>query len=188
MSKRTEIPSIDDPRIFIDIGPIPTKEGTPLNLRVPRFDFLEPDTHDALMSDVEALDVEAELIGAANDLAETPVGTPLLWQALQKETRKQLASVGVKIKRIFENNVRQDELTVPTAEVLSALEPWSSQDVVPLHKRMRFVRLAMLKHVVTPEQLEVCGTLASGQLNEIWDQWQTQSNIALGEFLASDSS
>lgn len=184
----TAIPGVGDDRTIIEIGPIAVKNGDPLTLRIPRFDYLEPDLHDALIEDLTNLDVEAELVAVANDLAETPIGTAVVWQPLSKAARKKLIDAGVKATRIVEAKRREDEFTVPTAEVLAKLQPWSEQTTEPLHKRIRKARLVALKHVVTPEELAVCTSLATGQLNEIWSQWEKKSNISLGESPASESS
>jgi hypothetical protein len=43
-----DIPAVDDPRIMVKI-PVPVKgRKTPLVIRVPRFDFIDEDKHDAL--------------------------------------------------------------------------------------------------------------------------------------------
>lgn len=182
------IPGIGDDRIMIAIGPISVKDGDPVTLRVPRFDFLDPETHDALIADLETLDVEAQMIAVANDLAETPVGTPVFWEPLLKPTRAKLTGLGVKVKRVNAGQVARDEIIAPTEKVLKTLTPYSDQPVLGLQKRGRSVVLSMLKHVLPDDQLEVCGKLALGQLNAIRDEWQTRSAVSLGEFLASESS
>jgi hypothetical protein len=184
----TAIPGIDDDRIFITIGPISVKGGEPLTLRIPRLDFLDPDTYDALMDDLEALDVEAQVIAVANDLAETPVGTSVFWEPLLKPARAKLAELGVVVKRIAPNGLSRDEITCPDEKVLKALEPFSGLPVLSLPKRARTVVLAMLKHVLTEDELEACSKMAIGQLNAIRDEWQQKSQVSLGEFLASESS
>lgn len=184
----TAIPGIDDDRIFITIGPISVKGGEPLTLRIPRLDFLDPDTYDALMDDLEALDVEAQVIAVANDLSETPVGTAVFWEPLLKPARAKLTELGVVVKRIAPNGLSRDEITCPTDEVLAALDPYSGLPVLSLPKRARTVVLAMLKHVLTEDELAVCSKLAIGQLNAIRDEWQQKSQVSLGEFLASASS
>jgi len=184
----SEIPGLGDERTIIKIGPISVKDGDPITLRIPRFDYLDPDVHDALVDDLSALDVEAELISVANDLADTPIGTPVVWQPLSKQARKALLDAGVKVTRIVEAKRREDEFTVPSAKVLAKLQQWSEQPLPPLHKRVRAARLVALKHVLDPEEMAVCESLATGQLNEIWSQWEKKSNISLGELLASESS
>jgi hypothetical protein len=45
-----DIPAVDDPRIMVTI-PVPVKgRKTPLVLRLPRFDFIDEDQHDAMNS------------------------------------------------------------------------------------------------------------------------------------------
>jgi hypothetical protein len=45
-----DIPAVDDPRILVPI-PVPVKgRKTPLVLRLPRFDFIDEDQHDAMNS------------------------------------------------------------------------------------------------------------------------------------------
>ena len=184
----SEIPGVGDERTMIEVGPIQVKDGGSLTLKIPRFDFLPPDKHDALFNDLTSLDFETEMIAVANDLADTPIGTAVIWQPLSKQTRRKLMDAGVKVTRIVEAKRREDELTVPNKKVLESLKPWSERDLDPLHVRIRKARLTALKHVVTAEQFAVCETLASGQLNEIWSQWEKNSDISLGEFMASDSS
>lgn len=184
----TEIPGIGDERTLITVGPIAVPGGAPLVLKLPRFDYLPPDTHDALFDDLINLDVDTELVAVANDLAETPVGTAVVWQPLSKQARRKLIDLGVTVTRIVEAKRREDELVAKSDEVLKNLEPYSDRSLEPLHKRVRRARLTALKHVVTAEQYAVCEKLTSGQLNEIWTQWETKSDISLGEFLASENS
>lgn len=184
----SEIPGVGDDRVQISIGPIHVKDHDDVTLKVPRFDFLDPETHDALMADLEKLDVEAQVIAVANDLAETPVGTAVFWEPLLKPARKKLEEAGVVVKRIAPNGLNRDEITAATAAVLKKLKPYSDQEVLPLHKRSREVVLSMLKHVATPEEIELCSKMAIGQLNAIREEWQQKSSVSLGEFLASASS
>jgi hypothetical protein len=183
-----EIPGIGDERTMIEIGPISVPDGEPITLKVPRFDYLPPDKHDALFEDLVALDVDAELVAVSNDLADTPVGTTVYWNPLSKQARGKLIDMGVTVTRIVEAKRREDELSVKSAAVLKKLSEYSDRTLEPLHKRVRKARLTALKHVLTPEQLAVCERLANGQLNEIWAQWEKKSDISLGELLASDSS
>lgn len=184
----TEIPGAGDDRIMIAIGPIAVKGRKPITIRVPRFDFLDPDTYDALIKDLEDLDAEAQVVAVANDLADTPVGEPVFWEPLMKPARITLQNLGVVVKRNKFGDVVREEISCPTDEVLEALRPYSDQPVLTLPKRARSVVLSMLKHVLTPSQLEACGLMTVGQLNAIRDEWHAKSQVSLGEFLASSSS
>lgn len=183
-----EIPSIDDDRVKITIGPITLKSGESFTLKVPRLDFLDPDEHESMIEELNALDVESQIIAVANDLAESPIKTESVWEPVLKPARLKLIELGVKWERISVEGRNRDKFTVPSQKVLDALEPYSSQEVQSLPKRNRAVALTVLKHILTPAELEKCSQLAIGQLNAIRDEWQKQSNITLGEFLASESS
>ena len=183
-----EIPSIDDDRVKVTIGPIPVKDGDPITLKIPRLDFLEPDVHDQLISDLEALDVEAQIIAVANDLTETPAKTPVFWEPVLKPARQKLVELGVKWERVAPNGVNRDQFTAPTQKVVETLQPYSDQPVLSLPQRARSVVLTMLKHVLTEDELAACSKMAIGQLNAIRDEWQKQSQVSLGEYLASESS
>lgn len=184
----SEIPGVGDERVTISIGPLSVKGHGSVTLKVPRFGSMDIETHDALIADLEALDVEAQVIGVANDLAEAPVGTKVFWEPLLKAARKQLTDLGVVVKRTAPNGSPRDEVTCPSQKVLAALEPYSDKPVLSLPKRSREVVLAMLKHVVSAEELAVCEKCTLDQLNYIREQWQSKSSMSLGEFLASDSS
>lgn len=60
--------------------------------------------------------------------------------------------------------------------------------VVNPREAERQVVLTMLKHCVTPKQLETLTTLSHGQLNFVKKCWQEQSRVSLGEYWASASS
>lgn len=184
----SEIPGVGDDRIMITIGPISLKDREPLTIKVPRFDFLDPDTYDALIAGLEELDAEAQIIGVANDLAETPVGTSVFWEPLMKSARAKLAELGVVVKRTAPNDLVREEITAPTEKVLKALQPYSDKPVLSLPKRARTVVLSMLKHVLSEDEFEACQSLTMGQLNAIRDEWQAKSQVSLGEFLASERS
>jgi hypothetical protein len=184
---RVDIPGMDDERVRITIT-VPVKGRKPLVLKIPRHDFLDTETQDAMSASVEALDVESELIAVAADLDETPVGEKSVWVPLMKGTRRRLEELGVKVVRVVIDGKKQDEVTAPTVEVLQNLRPYSDLPPVPLNKRVRNARLAMLKHVMSPAQFEALSTAADGQINQVFTQWQEESNISLGEFLASGSS
>jgi hypothetical protein len=54
-----DIPAVDDPRIMVTI-PVPVKgRKTPLVLRLPRFDFIDEDQHDAMSAATEKVAEES---------------------------------------------------------------------------------------------------------------------------------
>ena len=51
-----DVPAHDDPRVQITI-PVPVKgRKQPLLLKVPRFDFIDEDTYDAIVTGIDAID------------------------------------------------------------------------------------------------------------------------------------
>jgi hypothetical protein len=115
-----DIPAVDDPRIMVTI-PVPVKgRKTPLVLRLPRFDFLDEDQHDAMSAATEKV---------AEESAD-----------------------------------------------------------LPARKQQRLFDLAMLKPHVAAKDWPAVEALPVGPLNAIVGVWAEQSNIPLGEFLASADS
>jgi hypothetical protein len=55
-------------------------------------------------------------------------------------------------------------------------------------KQIRLARLAMLKPFLSPAEYKACETLTVGQLDAVVEKWATESNIPLGEYLASVTS
>ncbi|MBU3748788.1 MAG: hypothetical protein FGM36_16175, partial [Burkholderiaceae bacterium] len=62
MMKPVVLPGFDDERTQIPFT-IPVKGRKPVTVKIPRFDYIPEDVFDALMADLEALDVEQQVIG-----------------------------------------------------------------------------------------------------------------------------
>lgn len=183
-----EIPSIDDDRVKVTIGPITLTDGEDLTLRIRRIDFLPDEVQDQIQKDCEAQDVEASLISVANDLVETPVGTPVFWIPVIKAARQMLVELGVKWERVAPNGMNRDKFTAPTKKVVDALQEWADKPQLSLARREKSVALVMLKHVLTEDELAKVSTLTNGQVKAIAEEWQKQSALSLGEFMASENS
>lgn len=185
--KPVVLAGFDDERTKIPFQ-IPVKGRRPATVLIPRLDFIDEDTFDAMTGDLEASDAEQQVIAVANDLAAVPVGEVVSWEPLLDAARDQLVKLGVEIVRVAVNKQPQDDIKAPTEKVLAALEPFSSQKPLPLRKRSRDIALTMLKHVVSAEQLVWFEALPSGALDELLKQWRNQSAVTLGESEASSTS
>lgn len=183
-----EIPSADDDRVKVTIGPILLPDGEKLTLKLRRIDFLPDEVQDQIQKDCEAQDVDASLIQVANDLVETPVGTPVYWMPVLKAARAQLIELGVKWERVAPNGMNRDKFTAPSKKVVEALQPWADKPQLSLPRREKSVALAMLQNVLTAEELAKVSTLTNGQVKAITEEWQKQSAMSLGEFMASENS
>lgn len=81
-----------------------------------------------------------------------------------------------------------DELTYrPMWVALEAIDADENKDMTARDKTRAAV-LAMLKPFVSDKDYAICETLALGQLTAIRDHWGTQSEIPLGEYVASVNS
>lgn len=186
--KPSVIPGAGDDRVYIKIGPLQIPGHGEVTLRVPRFGSLDIDTFDAMFADLEELDVEAQLVAVANDLAENPIGEKLVWDPLLKQAKRKLAEAGVQVKRVNVAGRLQDEVVCPSEDVLERLSEWSEQPVLSLPKRSREVVLTMLKHVLPEDDIEIYAKCTVDQMNFIRSEWESKSQLTLGEFLASESS
>lgn len=184
MMKPVSLPGFDDERIMIPFS-VPSKGRKPVTVKVPRFDFIDEETFDALMADLEELDVEQQIIGVANDLIEVEPGTEVPWEPLLDGAKKKLADIGVKVVRTMKQGQSQDLVSAPDETVAQKLGPFAADKPLPLRKRSRSICLAMLKHVVTPQELELFNALPSGALDELLTTWRNQSTVSLGESEAS---
>lgn len=182
--KPVVLPGFDDERTQIPFT-IPVRGRKPVTVKIPRFDYIPEDTFDALMSDLEALDVEQQVIAVANDLSEVEPGTEVTWEPLLDDAKKQLTDLGVKVFRTMSKGSSQDLVSAPDAKVVEALAPFAAEKPLPLRKRSRSICLAMLKHVVSEQELEWFEALPSGALDELLTTWRTQSTVSLGESEAS---
>lgn len=182
--KPVSLPGFDDERIMIPFT-VPIKGRKPATVKVPRFDYIEEDIFDALMADLEKLDVEQQVIAVANDLSVVEPGTEVTWEPLLDDAKKQLTDLGVKVVRTMKQGQSQELVSAPDESVVKALEPFAVEKPMPLRKRSRSICLAMLKHVVSPQELEWFEALPSGALDEVLTTWRNQSTVSLGESEAS---
>lgn len=150
-------------------------------VKVPRLDFIDEDTFDALNSELEALDVKQQLVAVANDICAAAPGAKLQWQPLLDATKQTLTGLGVDITRIVANGTRYDEVTAPTDDVVDAVKLHSGQKPLPLRKRGREIALTMLKHVVDEDEYALFETLRVGQLDKVLAEWRKHSTVTLGE-------
>ena len=178
--KAVVLSGFDDERTKIPFT-IPVKGRKPATVLVPRFDYIDEETFDALMAELERLDVEQQIIGVANDLSEVEAGTEVTWEPLLDDAKKQLTDLGVKVFRTMNKGQTQDLLTAPDAKTLAALAPFAVSKPLPLRKRSRSIALAMLKHVVSEQELSWFEALPTGALDELLTAWRTASTVSLGE-------
>jgi hypothetical protein len=150
-------------------------------VKILRLDYVDEDTFDAMNAELEALDVQQQLVAVANDIATSPVGTKLPWQPLLDATKETLIGLGVEVKRVVDGDERRDEVSAPTDGVVEALKPYSGRKPLPLRKRGREIALTMLKHVVDADELELFEKLVTGQLNDLLQEWRNNSKTTQGE-------
>lgn len=150
-------------------------------VKLPRLDYIDEDTYDALNADLEASDVEQQLVAVANDLAASPVGEKLPWQPLLSATKEKLAALGVEVVRVTEDGVRRDEVSAPSDDVVKRLKPYSDKQPQPIRKRGREIALTMLKHVVSDDEYKLFEQLRVGQLDRILAEWRKHSTVSQGE-------
>lgn len=182
--KPVVLPGFDDERTQIPFT-IPVKGRKPATVKIPRFDYIPEDVFDALMADLERLDVEQQVIAVANDLTEVEPGTEVTWEPLLDDAKKQLTDLGVKVFRTMKQGQSQDLVSAADESVVQALSPFAAEKPMPLRKRSRSICLAMLKHVVTDQEYEWFEALPTGALDELLNTWRSQSTISLGESEAS---
>jgi|GEM_PF-2114104 hypothetical protein len=178
----------DDARTKLPVQ-VPVRGKTkPVTVKLPRFDYIPEETFDALMADLERLDVVQQVIAAANGLAEAEVGEEVEVESLMDDAKKQLSDMGVEVQRNMKQGHAFDVLIAKDDSVLEALKPMSEQKTLPLRKRSREVALTMLRHVVTPEELAWFEDLPTGALDELLSAWRDASTLTLGESEASPTS
>lgn len=182
--KPVVLPGFDDDRVMLQFT-VPIKGRRPATVKIPRFDYIPEDTFDALMVDLERLDVEQQVIAVANDLKEVEPGTEVTWEVLLDDAKKQLTDLGVRVVRSMSKGQSQDLVSAPTDAVLEALAPFAAEKPLPLRKRSRSICLAMLKHVVSEQEYQWFEELPSGALDELLTTWRNQSTVSLGESEAS---
>lgn len=174
----------DDDKVKIPFT-IPVKGRKPATVHIPRFDYIDEDTFDAIMADLERLDVEQQVIAVANDLTAADPGTEVPWETLLEDAKKQLTELGVVVRRTMKQGASQDVVSAPDQSVKDALAPLAADKPLPLRKRSRSICLAMLKHVVSEQEWEWFAALPSGALDELLTAWREQSTVSLGESAAS---
>jgi hypothetical protein len=176
----------------------PIEGRVPVSLWVRRFDYIDEETFDEMTADLEAFDVDQQMVGVANDLAGVPAGTSVFWEPLIPATVDRLKGLGVSVKRIAfplpqadgqpAVSVPREEISAKTTKVLAALEPYSSRKLLSSRKRSRDIALTMLKHVLPEDKLALCSRLTSGDLEQMLEDWRAHSRVGLGESVASASS
>lgn len=185
--KPVVLSGFDDERTKIPFT-IPVKGRKPATVLVPRFDYIPEDVFDAIMADLERLDVEQQVIAVANDLKAVPAGSDITWDVLLDDAKAQLVGLGVSVTRTIKAGQSQDVVCAPDDAVIDALEPLWTQTPLPLRKRSRGIALAMLTHVVSEQELSWFEDLPSGALDELLTQWRSLSTVSLGESAASSTS
>ena len=183
--KPLSLAGFDDERTKLPVQVPVRGKAKPVTVMLPRFDYIPEDQFDALMSDLEQLDVEQQVIAAANDLAAAGVGESVEWEPLIEEARTQLEGLGVEVVRSMKQGQSRELLTAPSEKVLEQLAPFSAKTPLPLRKRSRSIALTMLKHVVTEEQFTWFEELPTGALDELLTGWRNASTLTLGESEAS---
>jgi hypothetical protein len=178
----------DDDRTKLPVQ-VPVRGKTkPVTVKLPRFDYIPEATFDALMADLERLDVEQQVIAAANNLTEIEVGEEVEVDSLMDAAKTRLDELGVEVQRSMKQGHAFDVLIAKDDSVIEALKPLAEQKPLPLRKRSREIAITMLRHVVTPEQLEWFEDLPSGALDELLTAWRDASTLSLGESEASPTS
>jgi hypothetical protein len=186
--KAISLAGYDDERTKLPVQVPVRGRAKPVTIKLPRFDYIDEDTFDALMSDLEKLDIEQQLIAVANSLAEVDPGEEVEWEPLIEQARTELEGLGVVINRDMKKGESREMVSAPTEKVVEALKPYASQQPLSLRKRSRSIALTMLKHVVTPEQYAWFEDLPSGALDELLSAWRDASTLSLGESEASPQS
>jgi hypothetical protein len=182
--KPVVLSGFDDERTKIPFT-IPVKGRKPVTVKIPRFDYIDEDTFDAIMSDLERLDVEQQVLAVANDLVDVEPGVEVTWEPLLDDAKRQLVELGVKVVKAMEKGQTQDKVSAPDDKVLEALRPIAVEKPLPLRKRSRSICLAMLKHVVSETEFEWFDALPTGALDELLTTWREKSTVSLGESEAS---
>jgi len=182
--KAVVLSGFDDERTKIPFT-VPVKGRKPVTVLVPRFDYIDEDTFDAIMSDLEKLDVEQQVIAVANDLVSAEPGSEVAWEPLLDDAKKQLKELGVAVRRTMKQGTSQDMVSAPDEKTVEALQPLAVTKPLPLRKRSRSICLAMLKHVVSEQELGWFEALPTGALDEVLTAWREQSTVSLGESEAS---
>lgn len=182
--KPVVLSGFDDERTKIPFT-VPVKGRKPVTVLIPRFDYIDEETFDAIMSDLERLDVEQQVLAVANDLVAAGPGVEVPWEALLEDAKTRLKALGVDVRRTMKQGQTQDVVSAPDESVVEALRPVAVEKPLPLRKRSRSICLAMLKHVVSEQELGWFEALPSGALDELLTQWREQSTVSLGESTAS---
>lgn len=184
MKDPVSLAGFDDERAQISFT-VPIKGRRPATVKIPRFDYIPEDVFDAMMADLESLDVVQQVHGVANDLTEAGEGADVQWELLLDGAKKQLTELGVTVTRAMSKGMSRDVVCAPDSAVLEALAPLAAEKPLTLRKRSREICLTMLKHVVAPHELEWFEALPSGALDDVLAAWKDQSTMTLGESDAS---
>jgi hypothetical protein len=186
--KAISLAGYDDARTKLPVQ-VPVRGKTkPVTVNLPRFDYIDEDTFDALMADLELLDVEQQVLAMANELVALEPGEEVETDPLLDAAKTQLEGLGVEVRRNMKKGQSHDVCVAPTEAVIETLTPVASKKPQPLRKRSRSIALTMLKHVVEPDQYTWFEDLPSGALDELLTAWRDASSVTLGESEASPTS
>lgn len=152
-----------------------------VTVNVPRLDFLDEDTFDAMQEALIEADVEQQFIGVAADIAESKPGTKLQWAPLLEDTKKRLLEMGVSVERtVNEDGVRIDEVSADE-EVQELFAEYEGKKPKNLRKRARENALLMLSFVLEKDDLKHFEPLKAGQLDQVLAEWRKHSRVSVGE-------
>lgn len=163
-----------------DKNVIPFNLPNGVTVNVPRLDFLDEDTFDAMQEALIELDVEQQFIGVAADIAEAKPGTKLQWVPLLDGTKKRLTDMGVEVERVVQDGARIDEVSAD-AEVAELFAEYAGKKPKTLRKRARENAMTMLGFVLTKDELKHFEGLLLGQLELILAEWRRHSRVSVGE-------
>lgn len=163
-----------------DKSVVPFNLPNGVTVNVPRLDFLDEETFDAMQEALIELDVEQQFIAVAADIAESKPGTKLQWAPLLEGTKKRLQEMGVEVERVVTDGVRIDEVSAD-AEVAELFEEYEGQKPKGLRKRARENAMTMLGFVLDADELKHFEGLRVGQYDQILAEWRRHSRVTVGE-------
>lgn len=157
----------------------------PATIKIPRYDYIPEATADGMVAELERLDAEQQVIGAAHELVDAAPGADVQRPALLDAAKQQLTDLGVTVRRARKDGEKVDVLSAPTAKVVAALAPFAESPLLSVRRQRRAHCLAMLRNVVTDEEYGWLEALPIGALDVLQSQWEAQSATPLGESEAS---
>lgn len=169
------------PVSITDKGSIPFNLPGGVTVNVPRLDFLDEDTFDAMQEALVEADVEEQFIGVAADIAESKPGTKLQWAPLLEGTKKRLQEMGVEVERVVnDDGVRIDEVSADE-EAAEQFTEYEGRKPKTLRKRAKANALLMLGFVLEKDDLKHFDKLRVGQLDQVLAEWRRHSRVSVGE-------